>query len=257
MNFLRPLAALCLFCAINGSALAVDDPISPVLDEEQKRIGENQQAQKAVDQVHQKAGDLITEYQTKLKIVDGLKVYNALLAKQISGQETVVETLRSSISNATVIERQMVPLLMRMLDGLEEFIALDVPFLKEEREQRVAKLRLLMERPDLSVAEKSRRVFEAFQIENDYGHTLEAYKGKLNLGDKSFDVDYLRIGRIALLYRSVGNDQFGHWDNGSRQWVPVSESRYQRNLDKGLRIARTETAPELFEIPVQAAQEMQ
>ena len=113
-----------------------------------------------------------------------------------------------------------------------------------------------MERADLTVAEKARRVFEAFQIENDYGSTLEAYKGKLNIGDKSFDVDYLRVGRIALLYRSVGNDRFGYWDKQSQQWIETSENKYKRNIDKGLKIARQEMAPELFDIPIPPVQEI-
>jgi len=209
-----------------------------------------------VDQVHQETVDLVTIYQNKLKIVEGLEVYNSMLARQLERQDQEVATLKASIANATVIERQMMPLMMRMLDGLEEFIALDVPFLREEREGRVEKLRVLMERVDLSVAEKTRRVFEAYQIENDYGRTLEAYKGKLDLGDRSFDVDYLRIGRLALLYRSVGNDRFGHWDIRRRAWIETDESQYKRNIDKGLRIARQEMAPELFMTPIPPAVEM-
>ena len=241
---------------LGGTALA-QDPTAPVIAEEAQRITENQKAQKQVDRVHEQTMDLASQYQNKLKIVDGLKVYNALLQKQLDAQDREVATLKSSIANATVIERQMVPLMIRMLDGLEEFIDLDVPFLREEREERVANLRALMERADLTVAEKSRRVFEAYQIENDYGRTLEAYKGKLDLGDRSYDVDFLRIGRIALLYRSVGNDRFGHWDTTSKQWVETDQSQFKRNVDKGLRVARQEMAPELFTVPVPPAQEIQ
>ena len=249
-------ALLAALITSTGSAIA-QDPAGPILSEEARRISENQQAQKRVDEVHEATLDLATEYQNKLKVVDGLKVYNALLQKQLNAQDIEVDTLRSSIANATVIERQMVPLMMRMLDGLDEFIALDVPFLLEERETRVSNLRALMERADLTVAEKSRRVFEAYQIENDYGRTLEAYKGKLDLGDRSYDVDFLRIGRIALLYRSVGNDRFGHWDTASNQWVETDQSQFKRNVDKGLKVARQEMAPELFTVPVPAVQEVQ
>lgn len=257
MRQTNTLTALYICCALSASPAFGQDPTAPVIDEESRRIAENQQAQRRVDDVFQDTTDLIADFQARLKIVDGLKVYNALLAKQLAGQDADIETLRASIANATVIERQMIPLLMRMLDSLDEFIGLDVPFLKEERVNRVAKLRVLMERPDLTIAEKTRRVFEAFQIENDFGRTLEAYKGKLNLADKSFDVDYLRVGRIALLYRSVGNDRFGHWDNGDRDWVEMTESQYQRSVDKGLRIARTEMAPELFTVPVPPPEDMQ
>lgn len=250
------LMGIVLLVMSGGATLAQKDPTASILAEEKARIGANQQAQKQVDQVHKKTGDLVSDYQNKLKIVDGLKVYNALLAKQLENQQADIETLQTTIANATVIERQIVPLLIRMLDGLQEFIALDVPFVLEEREQRVDKLRGLMERADLTVAEKCRRVFEAFQIENDYGRTLEAYKGKLNLDEKSFDVDYLRIGRVAFLYRSAGNDRFGYWDVDSRQWVEISESQFRRNINKGLKIARQEMAPELITVPVSPVQEV-
>ena len=254
-----------LIGATLASAMGVaqaQDPTAPVLNEEAGRIADNQKSQQQVNKVHQKTTDLVTEYQTKLKIVDGLKVYNTLLQRQLDAQDRQVNTLKSSIANATVIERQMVPLMMRMLDGLEEFIALDVPFLLDEREQRVANLRALMERADLTVAEKSRRVFEAYQIENDYGRTLEAYKGKLDMSAdpsdrRSYDVDYLRIGRIALLYRSVGNDHFGHWDVAGRRWIEIDHSQFKRQVDRGLKIARQEMAPELFNVPVGPAREAQ
>ena len=250
-------ALLAAFVVTTAGSVAAQDPVEPVLQEEAQRISENQQAQRQVSDVHGDTLDLVNQYQVKLKAVDGLKVYNALLQDQLDAQDREMETLRSSIGNATVIERQMVPLMIRMLDGLEEFIALDVPFLLEERQERVTNLRALMKRSDLTVAEKSRRVFEAYQIENDYGRTLEAYKGKLDLADRSFDVDFLRIGRLALLYRSVGNDRFGHWDRQAKQWVETDQSQFRRNVDRGLRIARQEMAPELVTIPVPPAEEVQ
>ncbi len=232
------------------------DPTAPVIREETARIEANRTAQQQVDRIHQKTSDLLIEYQNKLKIVDGLEVYTAILGRQLQAQAEEIETLKASIGNAAVIERQIVPLLMRMLDGLEEFIALDMPFLLSERKHRVARLLALMERADLTVAEKARRVFEAYQIENDYGRTLEAYKGKLDIGGRSHDVEYLRIGRIALLYRTIGNDRFGHWDVDHRRWVETGESQFSRNLDKGLRIARQETAPDMFTVPVPPPGEM-
>lgn len=249
----RVLIAPALAGVLGSSLASAQDPVAPVLKEESARITQNQKAQQQVNRVHEKTTDLVGQYQNKLKIVDGLKVYNTLLQRQLDAQDRQVDTLKASIANATVIERQMVPLMMRMLDGLEEFIAMDVPFLLEEREERVDNLRSLMERADLTVAEKSRRVFEAYQIENDYGRTLEAYKGKLNLADRSYDVDYLRIGRIALLYRSVGNDRFGHWDSRDQRWIETDQSQFKRNVDKGLKVARQEMAPELFTVPVPPA----
>ncbi len=254
--FSRSLPILA-FVLLAPFCVTAQDPVAPVLEEEAERLDDNQAAQREVDQVNETTRVLVAEYESRLKIVEGLRVYNTLLRDQLDAQEAEMATLRSSIGNAAVIERQMVPLLMRMLSGLEEFIALDVPFLRQEREERVADLRALMKRSDLTVAEKTRRVFEAYQIENDYGRTLEAYKGKLDLGERSWDVDFLRIGRIALLYRSVGNDRFGHWDLQAKRWVETDQSQFRRNVDKGLRIARQEMAPELFTIPIPPATELQ
>ena len=82
-----------------------------------------------------------------------------------------------SIDNVALIERQIIPLMIRMLDSLEEFIQLDTPFLAQERSDRMDRLRGMMERSDVTAAEKFRQVLEAYTIETDYGRTIEAYKG--------------------------------------------------------------------------------
>lgn len=242
---------------INGLPLMsfAQDKVDALLDSGQQRLEDNQQAQVAVSKLHDETADLVEEYQSLLKVVDGLKVYNKILAKQLGNQESEMQKLDASIANAAVIERQILPLLTRMLDGLQAFIALDLPFLTQERQQRVANLRNIIEKSELSNAEKTRRVFEAFQIENDFGNTIETYKGKLSLEGRTFDVDYLRIGRIALTYRTVGGDAFGYWDGQQKKWLPLTESSYQRNIDKGIKMARQEMAPELITIPVLNNQE--
>ena len=83
-----------------------------------------------------------------------------------------------------------------------QFVDLDVPFLLEERKERVAKLNELMERDDVTVAEKFRKVTEAYQIEMDYGSTIEPYKDTVNIDGGTREVDFLRVGRVSLIYQS-------------------------------------------------------
>lgn len=137
--------------AINADAVASQARINDIDDEETK---------------------LLNEYKAVLKINDGLRVYNRQLERQIANQESQINTLNNSINDVTVIQRQIVPLMWRMIDGLDQFVSLDMPFLLEERIDRVDKLRDLMERADVAVSEQFSQVLRAFQIENEYGLSL-------------------------------------------------------------------------------------
>lgn len=249
MKALRPRPWLFLV-ALSPLFVFAQDKTQSVIDAGKPRLSENQRAQENIDAIYEKTRNLVEEYQNLLKVVDGLEVYNKILGRQIDSQLAEMDSLNGSISNAAIIERQILPLLSRMATGLDEFIRLDIPFALEERQQRVKNLRKLIEKSDLSNAEKTRRVFEAFQIENDYGNTIDTYKGKLDIGDKTFDVDFLRVGRVALAYRTLGSDHYGYWDQTTANWQPLQDSIYQRNIDKGIKMARQEMAPELITIPL-------
>ncbi len=160
--------------------------------------------------------------------------------------------MSESIGNIALIERQIIPLMIRMLDALEGFIALDTPFLMKERTARIARLGEMMERSDVTAAEKLRRVVEGYEIENDYGRTIEAYKGSTKVKGKELEVDFLRIGRVALLYQTVGGATTGAWDAAAREFVELSPATYQAQVARGLKIARKEIAPDLLIVPVAA-----
>ena len=218
------------------------------------RSAEGRDAQQAIDSVSERSRMTLEDYRAELKLVEGLETYIEMLDHQLQGQQQEVTALSSSITDVAVIERQILPLMVRMLDALNNFIELDVPFLLEERTARVARLRGLLKRSDVTVAEKSRRVFEAYQIENEYGRTIEAYKGKLDLAGASFDADFLRVGRVGLIYRTVGTGQLGYWDSQSSSWAELNNTPYRRLIEKGLKVARQEIAPEMVSIPLDLAQ---
>jgi len=143
----------------------------------------------------------------------------------------------------------------RMIDGIEQSIALDIPFLLEERTKRVETLKQIMERSDVSVAEKFRKVMEAYQIENEFGRTIEAYQGELNLDGSTRQVDFLRIGRVGFLYQTLDGTETGVWDQKNREWVDAAGSASAVRL--GLRMARKQTAPDLLKLPFPTAEAAQ
>jgi hypothetical protein len=209
------------------------------------------QAQANIDKVVDETREITRLYTGVMKEIDGLEVYNALLDKQIASQNQEITDIANSIDQVSVIERQVTPLMLRMVESLDQFVELDVPFLLEERRQRVAFLRTLLERSDVTVAEKFRRVLEAYEIENDFGRTIEAYKGNLDLEGATREVDFLRVGRTALLYQSVDGEIYGMWNQTQREWAPLS-AEYRNQIRTGIKIARKQIAPNLLLLPITA-----
>ena len=152
----------------------------------------------------------------------------------------------------TIIQRQMTPLVIRMIDGLEQFVELDVPFHMDERRRRIAFLRSNLDRSDVTIAEKFRQVLEAYKIESEYGRKIDAYKGSVEIDGVERDVNFFRVGRVALLYQTTDTEVSGAWDQASRSWVELDSGEYRNAIMKGLRIARKEASIELLNVPVPA-----
>lgn len=208
--------------------------------------------QQRIEKVADQTDDLLAQYKTVTKVVDGLNIYNNLLQRQIDNQEAEKLALKESMDNVALIERQILPMMTRMLDSLEDFIQLDTPFLLAERQERLGRLREMLERSDVTAAEKFRRVIEAYQIENDYGRTIEAYKGTVAIDGNEQEVDFLRIGRVSLSYQSIGGRYTGAWDPASRTFVQLPPETYKANVAQGIRVARKQVAPDLLIVPVMA-----
>ena len=127
--------------------------IDTVTDEGLKRADAGAAEQRRVEQIADQTNNLLNDYNTVSKVVDGLVTYNSLLQRQIDNQQTEMAALNESIANVALIERQIIPLMTRMIDAMEVFIQLDTPFLLKERTERIGRLRSMMERSDVSAAE--------------------------------------------------------------------------------------------------------
>jgi hypothetical protein len=151
--------------------------------------------------------------------------------------------------------REVQPLMDKMVRALDQFIALDVPFLIEERTARVSNLKNIMARSDVTISEKYRLILEAYQIELEYGRTLEAYAGTLNAGDERRTVEFVRLGRLSLMYRTLDGSETGYWDASQKTWV--EDNSYAAAVELAIRVANQDGAPELLTVPVPAPQEDQ
>lgn len=242
--------------ALMGSVAMADQTLNAVIQVGQAKTTLAQDSQKRIDRLAQETDDLAQQFKQQSKLIDDLRVFNAQMEKQVAKQLEVVKDLEGSIESVTVIERQIQPLIFRMLDSLDQFVSLDKPFQVEERKARIASLRNNQDRADISVSEKFRQVLEAYKIESAYGSTIEAYKGTLNLGGQDREVNILRVGRISLMYQTTDAQESGAYDPDAKEWVALPSS-YNSRILKGLRIARDQASKDIMTMRVQAPEAAQ
>ena len=241
--------ALLLTLSASASAATLSD----IYQVAQRMNQEAKQSQSKIDSLTEETRRLLSEYKTVLKEIEGLRVYNRQLEKQISNQEQEMANLADAIDDVTVIERQITPLMLRMIDGLEQFVDLDMPFLLEERHDRIERLREMMDRADVAVSEKFSQVMRAYQIENEYGRTMETYGDTIVVGGNERIVDVLKVGRVALVYQTPDGEETGMYNKNSGEFEAIDDE-YQASVRQGIRMARQQATQDMFSIPVHGAE---
>ena len=252
MTTTRLKTLLAAICIGGGASIAVAQSIDPIVEIGKQRTASAKASQAKIDRLADETASLLSDYKTVMKQVDGLKVYNARLERQIANQERRIRDIDASIAEASVIQRQIPPLVTRMLDGLEQFINLDMPFDLDTRLGNIEAVRANMDRSDVTSAEAFRQVLELYSIELQYGRGIEAYTDTIELGGAEREVDILRIGRVALVYQSTDGAETGAWNKDSQSWEELSAGDYATAVRKGVRIAKKQATIELLNMPVSA-----
>ena len=232
------------------------DKIDRIIEGEQANVKSAVQSQERVNQIADKTQQLFQDFQLELKRIEDLTSYNTQLTQQIRRQQQSMLETEKAIDDVAIIERQLSPLLDRMVQSLETFIRLDAPFLLEERFERIAFLKHTLARADVTIAEKFRQVIDAYNVEMEYGNTIESYRGTLHVGERSSEVEFLRVGRIGLMYQTLDGSEIGAWNKDTKQWEPLG-GLYARDIRLGLKVAKKQAAPEMLTLPMPAPEAAQ
>lgn len=245
------VASLCL-----GSMPAPAQPLETAVDTLQATSNDTRESQSRIDELDSETQQLLNDYRANLNQLEQLQRYNESQRRQIEAQEREMESLRADIDNIFSLQRSVQPLMEDMIDGLGEFVGADLPFLPNERADRIGRLRGVMDDPSQSAAQRYRLLLEAYQIENEYGRTIEAYRGDVSTGDGNGhddyeNVEFLRIGRLALIFKTDDDAVLKIFDADARQWVDLDRS-YLSGVKTALRIAREQIPPDLMVVPVRA-----
>ena len=246
------LAACVAGGALGVAATSFATSIDDILDVGKQRTADAKTSQAKIDRLADETRDLLSDYKTVMKQVDGLRVYNARLERQIANQERRISDIDVSIAEAAVIQRQIPPLVGRMLDGLEQFINLDMPFDLDTRLGNIEAVRSNLDRSDVTSAEAFRQVLELYSIELQYGRGIESYPDTISVNGVEREVDILRVGRVSLVYQTKDGAETGAWNTKTQSWESLSAGDYASAVRKGVRIAKKQATIELLNMPVAA-----
>jgi len=238
-------ALLMLALPIITSADTLDKAISTQVETDLAA----QKSQQQIDTLSDETQQMLAEYRDVLRQTDSLRGYNDQLDKLVISQQNELESIDLQLRNIETTQRDIVPLMLKMIEVMAQFVELDIPFLPEERQARVVQLQTLMERADVTISEKYRRILEAYQVETEYGRTIEAYQDELTIGEETRSVDFLRIGRVSLYYMTLDGLEVGMWDSKSHQWQQLDNS-YRQSVDQAMKVALKQLPPDLLVLPV-------
>lgn len=223
--------------------------VENALEEHQEMQQSLRDSQARIDELDDQTLDMLGEYRSELRRLEDLNSYNQNLQELLNSQALEQQRIQEDLAELEDIRRDLVPLMLEMQRVIGDFVRLDLPFLPEERANRVQALDDLLKRADVDIAEKYRRLIEAYIIEAEYGQTLEAYEGLLDIGGQQRTVDFLRLGRTALYFITLDRSEVGIWDTEAEDWHLLPD-QFIDPVMQAIRMARQQVPPDLLRLPL-------
>ena len=209
----------------------------------------SKQAQNNINQLDAQKMRLVEEVKSIQAEAESLAIYNQYLSRLLADQNSENSALEVQIKSVTETRQGIVPLMITMLENLEKFINLDSPFLITERHERLTQLKNMMNKSNVSDAEKYRRILTAYHIEAEYGSKMGQYQAGLNLNGVERTVNYFYLGRVVFVAVALDSKNVWMWDRTNTQWLSIGAT-YARDINKAIGIAQKTDIPALLKLPL-------
>ena len=212
-----------------------------------------QKSQVKIDKLDDESKKLTNEYKDTIVEFEILNKYDNQLEKITVSQAEEIANFERQIEELDETNKYVLPLLERMVVTLRELIEVDVPFLLDERMTRLEELEDILYRANFSTAEKFRKIYEAYQIENEYGRTIEAYSSSIDIEGVILAAEFFRLGRLNLFYMTPDGNETGYWDKKQNSWIHLG-GKYADDIDAALKIAFKQAPPDFIKLPIQGVE---
>jgi hypothetical protein len=243
------LVAVTASLAVTMAIAAHSQEAKKLGDTVDKTVGTQQATQKKqVDWASEQAA-LMARYRTAKANVEYLEKRESYEESEVSALEKNIAELERRLLESTRLNESLQDTLNAVMGRLETFVASDIPFLTEERSARVAAIKEEVARPDVTGAEKLRRVLEALQVEANYGNTVEVYQEQVAVGGEVIFADMLRIGRVSVYWRTPDGKRVGEYDRGTGSWLEL-DGKYARPINMTVDMATRIRPTEIVTLPI-------
>lgn len=206
------------------------------------------QTQKKVEALASQEADLAMAVEARTReialITRQRKKTEAFLADQ---RQKLAEMQRRQKELAR-IKAELEPFLDQTFARLSDFVRADLPFLADERADRLSNLGGLLNDYDASLPQKTRRLLEALEIESRYGATAQSHEREKDIAGGRLQVRTLRLGRLALFAISQDGTQAWRYNAESKAFDPVDG--FSRELNQAADIAQRHRVATLVEVPL-------
>ncbi len=205
-------------------------------------------SQQRVERLDDEADTAVREYRAVLQQKDNIALFVAQQDIFLQSQKSEIASLQRQLGTVEQIKQGMSPMMLKMAAEIEDAIKADLPFNLSERLARVDRMKNVLADPDVSPAEQYRQVLNAFKIEVSYGQGIDSYEG-IHPTKPGNVVNFLRFGRVALLYMTKDESEVGRYNLETKSWDALTGADAIA-LRQAVRISKGEAAPNIVYAPV-------
>ena len=251
--WLSASVAAALLTGVAGGAAQAQ--INDVIRTAQQATQDAAAAQRQIDDLDDDATDMELQYRALQQQIESQRLYIEQQRVFLQSQQNEIASLEQQIGRVDNVGVEILPMMRDMVQNLENFVNLDLPFNVENRQERIANLYEDLDDPEISAAERYRLILNAYDIEASYGRQIDSYEETIDIDGVPTNVTTLRIGRVALI-RDMPNGDLMAYTQYNGDWERVSGAS-DAAVTSAFRIAQEVTTPDLFTAPIPGSEDAQ
>lgn len=251
--WLSASVAAALLTGVAGGAAQAQ--INDVIRTAQQATQDAAAAQQQIDDLDDAATDDELQFRALQQQIESQRLYIEQQRVFLQAQQNEIASLEQQIGRVDTVGVDILPMMREMVQTLENFVNLDLPFNVENRQERIANLYEDLDDPEISAAERYRLILNAYDIEASYGRQIDSYEETIDIDGVPTNITTLRIGRVALI-RDMPNGDLMAYTQYNGDWEAVSGAS-DAAVTSAFRIAQEVTTPDLFTAPIPGSEDAQ